>query len=422
MIDTQLAVETALKRFEKYNPKDRILALDRLLAVLETLGQPHLKLPPVIHVAGTNGKGSVVAFMRAMAEAAGLRVHTSTSPHLVRFNERIRLAGELICDEYLVACLERVEAALSGTRQITHFEAAQAAGFLAFSETPADLLILEVGLGGRFDASNVIAESACSVFTPIDLDHQQFLGNTITKIATDKAGILKPGCPAVSAIQGSEAEAALKAEAAKLGTEIGFVTEAEIAAVFPPLGLAGKHQFANAALAARALKTTSLQGITDRAILSGTATASWPARMQRLSAGPVTRLANDMPVWLDGGHNPHAGRALAEVLNELDREEPPKRTMLVPAMLANKDAAGFFAALQRPGLKVFTCPIPNNGNSFSPEALADAARKSGAGASPHESFEAAVSAAVEAGAERILICGSLYLAGKVLAMNEEAPN
>ncbi|WP_300391539.1 Mur ligase family protein [Henriciella sp.] len=421
MIDTQLAVETALKRFEKYNPSDRILALDRLLVVLETLGNPHLRLPPVIHVAGTNGKGSVVAFIRAMAEAAGLKVHTSTSPHLVRFNERIRLAGELITNDYLVTCLERVEKALLGTREITHFEAAQAASFLAFSETPADLLILEVGLGGRFDASNVITESACSVFTPIDLDHQQFLGNTITRIATDKAGILKPGCPVVSAIQGPEADAALRAEAARVGAEIDFVTPEEIAAVFPPLGLAGAHQFANAALAAKALKTARIQGITDKAILSGTATAHWPARMQRLSDGPVTKLANDMPVWLDGGHNPHAGRALAEVLNALDTEEPAKRTMLVSAMLANKDAAGFFAALNRPGLTVFTCPIANNANSFSAEALAEAARASGAGASPHESFEAAMAAAVEAGAERILICGSLYLAGKVLAINEELP-
>lgn len=421
MIDTQLGVETALKRFEKYNPPDRILALDRLLLVLETLGNPHLKLPPVIHVAGTNGKGSVVAFIRAMAEAAGLKVHTATSPHLVRFNERIRLAGELISDDYLVACLERVEAALLGTREITHFEAAQAASFLAFSETPADLLILEVGLGGRFDASNVITEAACCVFTPIDLDHQQFLGNTITRIATDKAGILKPGCPAVSAIQGPEAEAALRAEAAKLGTDIGFVTREDIAAIFPPPGLAGKHQFANAALAAKALKTANLQGVTDEAILSGIAAANWPARMQRLSDGPVTALADGMPVWLDGGHNPHAGRALAEVLDALDREEPPKRTMLVSAMLANKDAAGFFAALKRPGLSVFTCPIANNDNSFSPEALAMAARDAGAAAAAYQSFEAAMKAAVAAGAERILICGSLYLAGKVLAMNEEVP-
>ena len=422
MIDTQLAVETALKRFEKYNPSDRILALDRLLLVLETLGNPHLNLPPVIHVAGTNGKGSTVAFIRAMAEAAGLKVHTSTSPHLVRFNERIRLAGELISDDYLVDCLERVETALLGYRPITHFEAAQAASFLAFAETPADLLILEVGLGGRFDASNVITECACAVFTPIDLDHQQFLGNTITKIATDKAGILKAGCPAVSALQSPDAEAALLAEAKKTGALIDFVTEAEIEDVFPPLGLSGKHQFANAALAAKALKTAGIIGVTERAIRAGAATATWPARMQRLAEGPVTALAGGNPVWLDGGHNPHAGRALADVLDGLDTEEPPKTTMLVSAMLSNKDAAGFFEALKRPGLQVFTCPIANNPNSFSPEALAEAARAVGAGASPHESFEAAMQAAREAGAERILICGSLYLAGKVLEMNGEAPD
>jgi len=422
LIDTQLGVEAALKRFEKYNPKDRILALDRLLAVLETLGNPHLKLPPTIHVAGTNGKGSTVAFIRAMAEAAGLKVHTSTSPHLVRFNERIRLAGALITDEALVGYLERVEAALLGTREITHFEAAQAASFLAFSEVPADLLVLEVGLGGRFDASNVIEEVACSVFCPIDLDHQQFLGNTIAKIARDKAGILKAGCPAVSAIQNSEAKAEILAEAEKLGCDVSFLDEAEIAAVFPPLGLWGRHQFANAALAAKALKTANIQGISDKTILSGSATAQWPARMQRLSDGPVTRLAGGLPVWLDGGHNPHAGRALSAVLDELDREEPPKRTFLVSAMLANKDAAGFFSALSRSGLKVFTCPIANNDNAFSPEDLADAARASGAAGEAHQSFEAAMEAAVKTGAQRILICGSLYLAGKVLAMNEELPD
>ncbi len=421
MIDTQLGVEAALKRFERYNPKDRILALDRLLVVLEALGNPHLDLPPVIHVAGTNGKGSTVAFIRAMAEAAGLSVHTSTSPHLVRFNERIRLRGELITDDYLVSCLERVEAALLGHREITHFEAAQAASFLAFHETPADLLILEVGLGGRYDASNVIGEAACSVFCPIDLDHQAFLGNTVTKIATDKAGIMKPGCPAVSAIQGEEAAIALAAESEKTGSPLSFLTPEDMARIKTPLSLWGTHQVSNAALAAKALETAGF-ALSDIIIAKGAASAKWPARMQRLSEGPVTALVGNIPVWLDGGHNPHAGRALSAVLDQLDREEPAKRTMLVSAMLANKDAAGFFAALSRPGLKVFTCPIANNENSFTPEALAKTAQASGAGAEPHQSFEAAMKAAHAAGAERILICGSLYLAGKVLAMNEEVPD
>lgn len=421
MIDTQLGVETALKRFEKYNPKDRILALDRLLVVLEELGNPHLDLPPVIHVAGTNGKGSTVAFIRAMAEAAGLSVHTSTSPHLVRFNERIRLRGELISDDYLVSCLERVEAALLGRREITHFEAAQAASFLAFSETPADLLILEVGLGGRYDASNVIEAAACSVFCPIDLDHQAFLGNTITKIATDKAGIMKPGCPSVSAIQCEEAAIALVEESGKIGSPLSFLTPDDMAQIKTPLSLWGAHQVSNAALAVKALRTAGFS-LSDTVIAKGAASARWPARMQRLSEGPVTALANHIPVWLDGGHNPHAGRALAVVLDQLDREEPAKRTMLVSAMLDNKDAKGFFGALSRPGLKVFTCPIAHNQNSFTPEALADAARASGAAAEAHPSFAAAMKAALAAGAERILICGSLYLAGKVLAMNEELPD
>ena len=421
MIDTQLGVETALKRFERYNPKDRILALDRLLVVLEELGNPHLELPPVIHVAGTNGKGSTVAFIRAMAEAAGLSVHTSTSPHLVRFNERIRLRGELITDDYLVSCLERVEAALLGDREITHFEAAQAASFLAFHETPADLLILEVGLGGRYDASNVIERAACSVFCPIDLDHQAFLGNTISKIATDKAGIMKPGCLAVSAIQTEEAAIALRSQSVKVGSPLAFLTPEDMARIKTPLSLWGAHQASNAALAVKALKTAGFS-LSDAVIAKGAASARWPARMQRLSEGPVTALVDNIPVWLDGGHNPHAGRALSAVLDQLDREEPAKRTMLVSAMLANKDAAGFFAALFRPGLQVFTCPIANNENSFTPEALAGAARASGAGAEAHQSFEAAMKAALAAGAERILICGSLYLAGKVLAMNEEVPD
>ncbi|GGB71307.1 MULTISPECIES: bifunctional folylpolyglutamate synthase/dihydrofolate synthase [Henriciella] len=420
MIDAKVAVEAALKRFERFNPTERVLTLDRLLVVLETLGNPHLDLPPTIHVAGTNGKGSTTAFIRAMAEAAGLKVHVSTSPHLVRFNERIRLAGEIISDEALIGYLSRVEEALQG-RDITHFEATQAAAFLAFHEVPADLLILEVGLGGRYDASNVIRECAVGVITPVDFDHMQFLGNTITQIASDKAGILKPGCAAVSAIQRPEAEAAIRLEAAKTGADIDFLTSEDIASIFPPLGLAGKHQFANAALAAKALRAWGHPAITDKAILTGCATAYWPARMQRLAEGPVTAMASDVPVWLDGGHNPHAARAIAETLDDLDREESPKRTMLVSAMLATKDAAGFFAELNRPGLEVFTTEVVGNDFTASAKVLAEAAQSAGLKATACESFEAAMRAAVEAGAERILICGSLYLAGDVLGQNNELP-
>ncbi|MGB3626607.1 MAG: folylpolyglutamate synthase/dihydrofolate synthase family protein [Henriciella sp.] len=420
MIDAKIAVEAALKRFERFNPTDRILTLDRLLAVLETLGNPHLDLPPTIHVAGTNGKGSTTAFMRAMAEAAGLRVHVSTSPHLVRFNERIRLAGEIISDEQLIGYLSRVEDAVQG-RDITHFEATQAAAFLAFHEVPADLLILEVGLGGRYDASNVIEECAVSVITPIDFDHMQFLGNTIAEIARDKAGILKPGCKAVSAIQRPEAEAAICLEAARLGVDVAFLKARDVSSMFPPLGLAGKHQFANAALAASALKAWGHPAITERAILTGCATAYWPARMQRLSDGPVTDLAGGRPVWLDGGHNPHAARAIADTLDDLDREEPAKRTMLVAAMLATKDATGFFRELARPGLKIFTTVVEDNEFTATAQDLARDAEAAGVEATACKSFEAAIKAAVEAGAERILICGSLYLAGDVLKLNNELP-
>ncbi|MEM5515582.1 folylpolyglutamate synthase/dihydrofolate synthase family protein [Henriciella sp. AS95] len=420
MIDAKFAVDAALKRFERFNPTDRVLTLDRLLVVLDTLGNPHLDLPPTIHVAGTNGKGSTTAFIRAMAEAAGLKVHVSTSPHLVRFNERIRLAGEIISDEQLIGYLSRVEEAVKG-RDITHFEATQAAAFLAFHEVPADLLILEVGLGGRYDASNVIPACAVAVITPVDFDHMQFLGKTITKIASDKAGILKAGCPAVSAIQRPEAEAAIRLEAAKAGADIDFLTPEDISSIFPPLGLAGKHQFANASLAAKALKAWGHPAITDKAILTGCATAHWPARMQRLSEGPVTRMAGGVPVWLDGGHNPHAARAIAETLDDLDREESPKRTMLVSAMLATKDAAGFFAELARPGLEIFTTEVVDNEFTATPDDLAEAAMSAGLKATACPSFEAAMKAAVEAGAERILICGSLYLAGDVLGQNNELP-
>lgn len=421
MSDTGLAVQAALQRLDRFKPAARILTLDRLTVLLETLGNPERKLPPTIHVAGTNGKGSVTAFMRAMAEAAGLKVHVFTSPHLVRFNERIRLGGALIPDAELLSFLSRVEAAIQG-RDITFFEATQAAAFLAFSEVPADLLILEVGLGGRFDASNVIPQNAVSVFTPIDLDHQQFLGNTITKIARDKAGILKPGCKGVSAIQLPEARAQILAEADEVDVNVAFLTPAEIAAIPRPLSLSGEHQFSNAALAAKALQSWGHSAITPESIHQGCVTAKWPARMQRLSDGPVTRLAGTAPVWLDGGHNPHAARALSAVLDELDAAEPEKRTMLVSAMLANKDAAGFFGALARPGLKVFTTEIAHGHDSFSAADLAEKARAAGLEAQPHKTFEAAMRAAVEAGAERILICGSLYLAGEVLEMNEELPD
>jgi len=419
--ETRRAVEAALQRLDRFKPKDRVLTLDRLTVLLEALGNPERKLPPTIHVAGTNGKGSVTAFMRAMAEAAGLDAHVFTSPHLVRFNERIRLNGTLISDEGLLDILMRVEKALEG-RDITFFEATQAAAFLAFSEIPADLLILEVGLGGRFDASNVIPGNAVSVFTPIDLDHQQFLGNTITKIARDKAGILKPGCRAVSAIQLPEARAQLLAEADELDVHVSFLTPDEIGAVRGPLSLSGAHQFSNAALAAKALECWGHEAITPEAIQRGGVTAKWPARMQRLSDGPVPRLAGGLPVWLDGGHNPHAARALASVLDSLDAEAGERRTMLVSAMLANKDAAGFFGALARPGLQVFTTEIAHGHDSFSAEDLAAEARKAGVEASPQPGFSAAIQAAANAGAGRILICGSLYLAGEVLELNEELPD
>ena len=418
---TSPAVEAALQRFEGFNPTERLLTLDRLDVVLETLGNPQDHLPPVIHVAGTNGKGSTTAFMRAMAEAAGLRVHVSTSPHLVRFNERIRLAGKLVEDDALIAWLDRVHEAVQG-RDITHFEACQAAAFLAFSEIEADLLILEVGLGGRFDASNVIDACAVSVITPIDFDHMQFLGNTLTAIASDKAGILKPGCPAVSAIQAPEARAAIQRVADDVKAPLSFLNASDIAAVNATPRLRGSHQFANAALAARALQLWDAERFTPSIIETGIRSAVWPARMQQMGDGPVTRLANGAPVWLDGGHNPHAARAISNLLDDLDAETDRAPTMLVAAMLATKDAEGFFRELSRPGLQVFTIPIADNELTETPEALAAAAEAAGLKATPCLDLEAAMKKAVDAGAGRLLICGSLYLAGHVLALNGEIPD
>lgn len=406
-------------RLAARHPRVIDLSLDRMRALLAALGNPERRLPPVVHVAGTNGKGSTVAFLRAMAEAAGLRVHVSTSPHLVRFHERIRLAGRLIDDAALERALRRVEAV---DAPATVFEAATAVAFLAMAEVPADLCLLEVGLGGRFDATSVIERPALCVITPVDLDHAEYLGADLAGIAREKAGILKPGVAAVIARQPEPALAAIAAEAERVGAPLSVMgTEFDAWAErgglawqgedrlldLPAPALAGPHQVDNAGLATAAAVAL---GLGEAAIAEGLRTVRWPARLQRLTAGPYAEPARaaGAELWLDGGHNPHAGRALAEALGRM----PARPTALVVGMLANKDAAGFLAPLAALGPKAFS--VAFEGAAAPPEALAATARGLGLAAEAAPGVAAAIRAALAGGAGRVVICGSLYLAGEVL--------
>jgi len=415
------------------HPQKIDLSLDRMRTLCAVLGNPQDNLPPVIHVAGTNGKGSTVAFIRAMAEAAGLRVHVYTSPHLVRFNERIRLAGALIEDDVLAAILDRIEA-IRGV-EATVFESTTAAAFVAMAETPADLAIVEVGLGGTLDATNVIERPLLSVITPVDLDHAEFLGTSLPGIAAEKAGILKAGARGIVARQSEEAMAVIEAVAHSLEdgrvasplTVMGvdFDAWAERGGMvfqdqeqfldLPAPALAGAHQIDNAALAVAAALELDLP---EAAIAEGLRTVRWPARMQRLNAGPYGEMARaaEAELWLDGGHNPHAARALAEAI-AARQASAPRPLALIVGMLANKDSAGFFEALKGSGAHVFT--VGFDGAAAEPEALAAVARGHGLGAQAAESVEAALERALRLGAGRVVICGSLYLAGEVLGASRE---
>ena len=416
------------ERLRLRHPQKIDLSLDRMRTLLAVLGEPQHRLPPVIHVAGTNGKGSTVAFIRAMAEAAGLRVHTYTSPHLVRFNERIRLAGRLIDDARLEAILDRIEA-VRGV-QATVFESTTAAAFLAMADVPADLAIVEVGLGGSLDATNVIERPLVSVIAPVDLDHAEFLGTTIEAVAGEKAGILKAGARGIVARQSEAAMAVIEKAAARvaspltvMGTDFdawgergGMVfQDLERFLDLPAPALFGAHQIDNAGLAVAVALELDLP---EDAIAEGLRTVRWPARMQRLTAGPYGDAARaaEAELWLDGGHNPHAGLALAQAL--ADRQaKAPRPLALIVGMLANKDAGGFFEALKGSDAHVFT--VGFDGACAEPNALAAVARGHGLGAQAATSVEAALATALRLGAGRVVICGSLYLAGEVLGASEE---
>lgn len=409
------ALTAALQKFEGLYPETIELSLGRIEDVLVTLGRPQDKLPPTVHVAGTNGKGSTCAYLRAMAEADGLKTHVYTSPHLVRFNERIRLAGDLVTDEALIGWIDRVYEALDG-RPITRFEATTAVAFLAFSEVPADLLILEVGLGGRFDATNVVDAPALSVITPVDFDHKQFLGSDLAKIAGEKAGIIKPGLPVVSAIQARVCGDVIRAQADRLKAPLTALSIEDIEKVPERVALPGTHQRYNAALAGLAMRTLSVPKVSAQAIWTGAQNADWPARMQQLADGPLSALASGAELWLDGGHNPHAATAIAELLREMGG-----RTVMIAAMIASKDHGGFFHAFKGVVDAVYTIPNAPGHAGAEPDALAETARLYLPKAEACPSLEAALQTAAAGGADRILIGGSLYMAGEVLEKNAQIP-
>ena len=428
MTDRLLPFDAPLERLKALHPKLIDLNLDRMLRVCEALGRPQDKLPPVIHVAGTNGKGSTLALLRAMAEAQGLKVHVYTSPHLVRFAERIRLAGTLIDEAYLADVLNRVEIANAG-QPLTFFESTTAAAFLAFSETPADLLLLETGLGGLLDATNIIDQPKLTIITPIDYDHQAFLGNDLNAIATQKAGIFKRGVPALSARQPDEAAQALERQALKLGitlTSMGQGIDAwregdrlifqDEAALYdlPRPRLAGEHQIENAGLA---IKAALMLGISAEAIETGLTSAQWPGRLQALKAGPLYEALKDRAseLWLDGGHNSHAARALREFIDQQQARDP-KPLHLICGLINTKDAAEFFAHFA--GLEAHvSCVSFSSDAAIPPAELVDAAQSKELEAivasSPLEAIKA-----MPHGPLRVLICGSLYLAGDCLALSE----
>ncbi|GEQ97003.1 bifunctional folylpolyglutamate synthase/dihydrofolate synthase [Iodidimonas gelatinilytica] len=449
--DARQAVANALGRLATLHPKVIDLSLGRIETLLEKLGNPHRSLPPVLHVAGTNGKGSVVATSRAIAEAAGLRVHSYISPHLVRFNERIRLQGQLIDDTALSALLDEVEAA-NGTDPITFFEITTAAALLAFSRIPADLCILEVGLGGRLDATNVIDRPAATAITPISYDHQAYLGDDLADIAAEKAGIMKSGVPAILGPQFPPVDKVLRRIAhennapcfgfdqqwqAGLRTDEAGAThliykDAHGILDLPAPVLAGAHQAMNASTAIALLRHQNAVPISEAAIRAGLGWVRWPARLQKLDHGPLRELLPEKSdLWLDGGHNPAAARAVREALLTLVDTSRP--VSLIVGMMGNRDPLDYLRPFQGLVHSVYGVTIPNVETPCPAADIAAAASSIGMQAMVASSVDGALKTIAQTApsaksphalcpAPFVLIAGSLYLAGDVLAKNGPLPD
>ena len=435
-------LEDILARLTTLHPRRIDLTLDRMWRILERLDHPERKLPPVIHVAGTNGKGSTIAYLRAILEAAGLRVHTYTSPHLVRINERFRLGhtggGVLVGDDDLRAALAHCEEVNDGA-PITVFEMETAAAFTLFAQHPADVVLLETGLGGRLDATNVVDKPAACVITPIGIDHQDFLGPTVMTIAAEKAGIIKRGVPVVCAEQEPEVIAVIEAAARRMHAPLFAATQEWHVNVergrlvyqddrglldLSAPRLFGRHQFDNAGLAIAALRATDTFKIDPAACEAGVTRGEWPARMQRLTSGALVALAPEgAEIWLDGGHNVDGGRVVAAALGDLE-ERVSRPLVAIVGMMANKDAQGFLANFAGLTRHIIAVPIPGQDNAMPVDVMADAARHLGMRVEPAANVDAALRAIARLAYEappRILIAGSLYLAGHVLAANGTPP-
>ncbi|HEX6784273.1 MAG TPA: folylpolyglutamate synthase/dihydrofolate synthase family protein [Sphingomicrobium sp.] len=421
-------VQSQLDRLSKLSPAGDRLGLERIGAILERLGRPQDQLPPVLHVAGTNGKGSTVAFLRAALEASGLKVHVFTSPHLVRFNERIRVAGRLIDDETLSALLTKVLDAGTGVEP-SFFEVATAAAFLAFARTPADACILEVGLGGRLDATNIVERPLVTGIANLALDHQQFLGNGLTDIAGEKAAIAKPAVPLITQLYPPEVGSRVAEVAHERGAPVlarGGIWDAivrqgrlhyrdEAGELDLPLPrLPGRHQAMNAALAIAMLRHQDQLHVTTSALSAALGWADWPARLQHLAEGP---LIGNREVWLDGGHNPSAARQIATYSRHHFADGKPLH--IIFASLATKDPAGMLEPFKGLAERVHAVPIPDHA-CFSPDDLVEVAGDLGIPAEPHDNVEQSLAAIPDDA--RVLIFGSLYLAGAVLAANDQVPS
>lgn len=407
------------------HPKVIDLTLDRVYRLLAALGHPERRLPPVIHIAGTNGKGSTQAMIRAGLESTGDRVHAYTSPHLARFHERIRLAGELISEPALTALLDECVTA-NGPDEITFFEITTCAAFLAFARTKADWTLLEVGLGGRLDATNVVDQPRLTIITPVSLDHESYLGDTVTKIAAEKAGIIKRGVPVIVGPQTPEGLEVIEARAARLGAPVlafgqhwqvweergRMIYQDENGLLDLPLpNLPGPHQIQNAGAAITALRALGRDAAACEAAVTR---AEWPARMQRLRVGPLADSAPQVELWLDGGHNPAGGAAVAATLARM----APRETHLICGMLNTKDVAGYMQPLAGHVTRLHAVSIPGEKNTLPAEVTRDAALSVGIAAEAAPSVAAALTAiAAQSPQARVLICGSLYLAGAILREN-----